>query len=398
MFENIFLEQEQIDLLAELVEIVRSFPRNQRRKLIYVQDHDGGQLIIPGHPDKNLDVLLGDLETLSREGLLAQSYSSSGATNFDITPLGFRYVDDKNQRKQREDDRQPAPIMPESNTTKISGNEPGNQKSEARAAILNAERQWRSIVHIDYRDLDILIIDDDLNIEQFSGFSLVENNLTEFPKALLNYPHLEFIDLSNNHIKEIPPEIIVMENLETLNLSNNNIMSIPEILRKMPKLKKLDLADNPVGISGEFLLDEIFQNGTQKVFISYARLDLNEVEDIYMVLLKHEIAPWMDVHNIVGGENWLRSIYKAIDDCEIFLAVLSTNSVSKRGVIQKELKKALDKWEGMLPEDIYIIPLRIDDCLIPELLKDFQVINWNNGTGINKLLKAVRTGLARRRN
>jgi hypothetical protein len=105
----------------------------------------------------------------------------------------------------------------------------------------------------------------------------------------------------------------------------------------------------------------------------------------------------MDVHSIKGGENWFRAISKAIDECEIFLAILSNNSVSRRGVIQKELKKAMDKWEEMLPDDIYIIPVRIDDCPIPDLLKHIQVLSWDSGKGENKLLEAIRVGLARRK-
>jgi hypothetical protein len=131
------------------------------------------------------------------------------------------------------------------------------------------------------------------------------------------------------------------------------------------------------------------------IFISYARLDVVVVQEIYKVLLRQKYIPWMDIHSIRGGDNWLRAIFKAIDECEIFLAVLSNNSVSRRGVIQRELKKALDKWDGMLPDDIYIIPLRIDDCPIPELLKGFQVIDWNNGKGKKKLLDAISIGIAK---
>jgi hypothetical protein len=134
-----------------------------------------------------------------------------------------------------------------------------------------------------------------------------------------------------------------------------------------------------------------------QVFISYARADVDIVSNIYQTLLDSKHDSWMDIYSIKGGEDWLRAIYRAIEECPIFLAVLSNNSVSRRGVIQKELRKALDKWEGMLPDDIYIIPVRIDDCPIPDLLKHIQVLDWNNGKGENKLLEAVRVGLAKRK-
>lgn len=133
-------------------------------------------------------------------------------------------------------------------------------------------------------------------------------------------------------------------------------------------------------------------------FISYARIDVDIVESIYGMLLYKNHHPWMDIHDIHGGENWLRAIYKAIEKSDIFIAVLSNNSVSRRGIIQKELKKALDKWDGMLPDDIYIIPIRIDDCPIPELLKHIQILEWNNGNGEKKLLEAIKVGLRRRKN
>jgi Response regulator containing a CheY-like receiver domain and an HTH DNA-binding domain len=141
----------------------------------------------------------------------------------------------------------------------------------------------------------------------------------------------------------------------------------------------------------------IFFDQPAEIFVSYARTDVELVRGIYETLLSKNHRLWMDVYSIKGGENWFRAITKAINECEIFLAVLSNNSVSRRGVIQKELKKALDKWEGMLPDDIYIIPIRIDDCPIPDLLKHIQVLDWDNGKGESKLLEAIRVGLARRK-
>jgi len=156
-------------------------------------------------------------------------------------------------------------------------------------------------------------------------------------------------------------------------------------------------------ISGNIIIGQsnyIYLNPKEQpadIFISYARTDVEIVRGMYESLVSKNHLPWMDIYSIKGGENWLRAISKAIDECEIFLAVLSNNSVSRRGVIQKELKKALDKWEGMLPDDIYIIPVRLDDCPIPDLLKHIQVLNWDGGKGENKLLEAIRVGLARRK-
>ena len=78
------------------------------------------------------------------------------------------------------------------------------------------------------------------------------------------------------------------------------------------------------------------------IFLSYARSDIQQVENLYNLLSDKGYQPWMDLHNIRGGEDWLHAIYSAIDECQFFIAILSNNSVNRRGVIMKELKKALD--------------------------------------------------------
>jgi CRP-like cAMP-binding protein len=168
----------------------------------------------------------------------------------------------------------------------------------------------------------------------------------------------------------------------------NNVQMIRELTKRLRQLKELQEQYDELKASIETPAD---------IFISYARSDAIIVQSIFEALLGKSHRPWMDIHSIKGGENWLRAIYRAINECQIFLAVLSNNSISRRGAIQKELKKALDKWEGMLPDDIYIIPIRIDDCPIPDLLKHIQVLNWEGGNGENKLLEAIRVGLARRK-
>jgi hypothetical protein len=50
----------------------------------------------------------------------------------------------------------------------------------------------------------------------------------------------------------------------------------------------------------------------------------------------------MDIHDLLPGQDWHFVIVKMIEDATFFVACLSKNSVNKRGVIQEEIKKALD--------------------------------------------------------
>ena len=47
---------------------------------------------------------------------------------------------------------------------------------------------------------------------------------------------------------------------------------------------------------------------TGKIFISYARVDEQAVRQIYDALKTAGHEPWLDVEDILPGENWHRAI------------------------------------------------------------------------------------------
>ena len=68
----------------------------------------------------------------------------------------------------------------------------------------------------------------------------------------------------------------------------------------------------------------------------------------------------MDKERIRAGEEWGLTISKAIEKSSYFIALLSKNSVGKRGFVQKELRKALDLLGEFPPDGIFVIPVRLD--------------------------------------
>ncbi len=114
---------------------------------------------------------------------------------------------------------------------------------------------------------------------------------------------------------------------------------------------------------------------TAQIFLSYAREDKQRVEAIYQQLAAAGFKPWMDTKDILPGERWQHRIQNAIQQSHLFLACLSTQSVNKRGFVQKELKTALDILQGMLDTDIYLVPVRLEECQVPETLRAFQWVD-----------------------
>lgn len=100
MFDQIVLEPEQEELLAMLVNAQRSLQRNEREKFITVQTGQGPFIVMhPGLPSGSIETYSGDVDVLGRAGLLLTSYTRQGTMHFDVTPLGFRYHEQAQQRR-----------------------------------------------------------------------------------------------------------------------------------------------------------------------------------------------------------------------------------------------------------------------------------------------------------
>jgi hypothetical protein len=102
-----------------------------------------------------------------------------------------------------------------------------------------------------------------------------------------------------------------------------------------------------------------------RVFIAYATEDFVVAESLFNELRARGYAPWLDRRKLLPGQNWPRRIEDAMTSADFFIACFSSNSVKKRGGFQTEVRFALD-CGGRLPlDDVFLIPVRLDDCKVP---------------------------------
>lgn len=99
-----------------------------------------------------------------------------------------------------------------------------------------------------------------------------------------------------------------------------------------------------------------------KVFISHATEDCETAKKLYDDLKRAGLEPWMGKKDILTGQNWESEILRTIRESSYFLALLSSKSVSKRGYVQKELKTALDILDKSPESEIFLLPVRLDEC------------------------------------
>lgn len=123
----------------------------------------------------------------------------------------------------------------------------------------------------------------------------------------------------------------------------------------------------------------------KRVFISYAHEDREVAIRIYKDLKSYQdLEPWLDIECLLPGQDWRAEIANAMKRSDYFLALLSTRSVTKRGFVQKELREALDLLQEFPEGQIFVIPIRLNDCVVPsEQLQRLHYIDlfpsWNKG-------------------
>jgi hypothetical protein len=126
-----------------------------------------------------------------------------------------------------------------------------------------------------------------------------------------------------------------------------------------------------------------------KVFISYAKEDYTFASELYEYLIKNNFIPWLDKKEILPGQDWNFVIRKALREANYIILLLSSTSVQKRGYVQREFTAALDFVEEKLEDDIYLIPLKINNCIIPEKLSKFQWIEYNAENSFQLILSSL---------
>jgi hypothetical protein len=100
----------------------------------------------------------------------------------------------------------------------------------------------------------------------------------------------------------------------------------------------------------------------------------------------------MDQENLVPGQNWPRAIERAIELSDFFVGCFSRRSVVKRGHFQCELRYALDLAAKVPLEDIFLVPVRLDECEVPrQIARKTQYVdlfpNWE--AGVERLSKMM---------
>ncbi|MBI5295603.1 MAG: toll/interleukin-1 receptor domain-containing protein [Chloroflexi bacterium] len=122
------------------------------------------------------------------------------------------------------------------------------------------------------------------------------------------------------------------------------------------------------------------------IFISYSRKDLAFAEKIIDALVKDDLEPWIDWKSIPKGETFEGEIQQGIEKAEIFLFLVSPDSVQSEWC-QKEIEHAVNNGKRILP----IVIRDADPQIIhPEISKRNWIFCRDGQDDFNKAIEETR--------
>lgn len=99
---------------------------------------------------------------------------------------------------------------------------------------------------------------------------------------------------------------------------------------------------------------------------------------------------WFDEEDLLPGQNWQEEIKKAIKESRLFIIYLSKNLVSKKGFIQREIREAWEVLQEYPNGTVYVIPIVLEPCEIPDSFNDLQCADLSDDDGYPRLLESIR--------
>ena len=126
------------------------------------------------------------------------------------------------------------------------------------------------------------------------------------------------------------------------------------------------------------------------VFLCYAHKDKETIHNLYTRIIEAGIHTWLDSESLQPGQDWQHEIRKAILKSDVVIVCLSREFNKQHGYRYEELKLALEKRKMLDDDAVFIIPVRLEKCDMPESLRSLHRVDLFESMGYKKLIRALR--------
>ncbi len=126
------------------------------------------------------------------------------------------------------------------------------------------------------------------------------------------------------------------------------------------------------------------------VFLIHSHKNKEAVHKLYARLVRDGINAWLDAEELKPGQDWRREIRRALLKSDAVIVCLSRDFDKQHGYRHEELKLALEKANILSGDEVFIIPVRLEKCDVPEALRHLHRVDLFETGGYKKLLRALR--------
>jgi len=149
------------------------------------------------------------------------------------------------------------------------------------------------------------------------------------------------------------------------------------------------LAEHEGCSEGELIYSVPPTKRQKSVFLIYAHADREAVRKLYQRMVRDGIHVWWDAEKLEAGQNWQAEIRNSLFKSDVVLVCLSENFNEERGYRYEELNIALEKARFTPSDEIFIIPIRLEKCDMPESLRHLHRLDLFEPDGYRKVIQAL---------
>lgn len=112
-------------------------------------------------------------------------------------------------------------------------------------------------------------------------------------------------------------------------------------------------------------------------FLSYSKRNRAVVLEFAEKLkISKWIDPWFDEEDILPGQIWENTVINGVRNSHAVIIFLSAEALVSEGFFHKEIRLALDTAAEKPEGTIFIIPIRLDECVVPDMLNKYQYVDY----------------------
>jgi hypothetical protein len=135
-----------------------------------------------------------------------------------------------------------------------------------------------------------------------------------------------------------------------------------------------------------------------RIFISYAHEDNVLVEGMKKKLETYQqLQIWKDSQDLLPGQMWDTEIRQALIESQYVVMCLSQYGLTKGTFFKTERECAMQEQARRGAQNLFVIPVRLDDCAIPDDMRALQWVDlftdWDEG--IAKVIQSLFSGTKR---